>query len=457
MREVSQRVHTRFEQAELPVKYEVFVKDPDRVFKNYEAFIEVTGRTEVLSRRVGRLPEGLGFESRGEDWVRALAERFDWGAYERRIYAKDVELLGFKKKEFETFERLVVKGDSFEYRARIVDPEVVLERATARTRDPFELVRLRQAEELLKARGVEVVRPIPGPPGVPALAHLLRLSQNPEIALEEIKPAISTATKGVEFPKLREPPVRADVDAEKLLSEAGVRLDVRPPATATLPVHLPEPPRELEMVHGVRSTPVVDVLRMEGFTTDIISSVELPRFPEATPLGELRAATRGVLETPRKAGQGVLEGVVLPRVELGDVVETKPRLGQPSDLKQLATGAELPGVGLLRQPIVHAVEPKVVGARALWPGLRTPEMLDLGVRTLEALELGVKQVAPPELAEPGIPALPPTTRIQARARRQDKQEHRIPGLTTDLRKLKLYRWEWELPEWGRGLRKLLGL
>jgi len=37
-----------------------------------------------------------------------------------------------------------------------------------------------------------------------------------------------------------------------------------------------------------------------------------------------------------------------------------------------------------------------------------------------------------------------------------RQELRLPSLATELRKLRLYRWEWELPEWGRGLRKLLG-
>jgi len=43
-----------------------------------------------------------------------------------------VEPLGSKRKEFETFERLTVRGDRFEYVARIVDPEVVMERAGVR-------------------------------------------------------------------------------------------------------------------------------------------------------------------------------------------------------------------------------------------------------------------------------------------------------------------------------------
>jgi hypothetical protein len=38
-----------------------------------------------------------------------------------------------------------------------------------------------------------------------------------------------------------------------------------------------------------------------------------------------------------------------------------------------------------------------------------------------------------------------------------RQELRLPSLSSELRKLKLARWEWELPEWGKGLKKLLGL
>jgi hypothetical protein len=89
--------------------------------------------------------------------------------------------------------------------------------------------------------------------------------------------------------------------------------------------------------------------------------------------------------------------------------------------------------------------------------VKTPERLDLAAKQLEALDLDVKQMTPPELQEPGIPALPPAGRTPARAGRTARQELRTPGLTTDLRKLKLQRWEWELPEWGKGLRKLLNL
>ena len=89
-------------------------------------------------------------------------------------------------------------------------------------------------------------------------------------------------------------------------------------------------------------------------------------------------------------------------------------------------------------------------------GLRTPGKLDLGIKVLEALELDVKQMLPPELAEPVIPALPPTTRAPARAGRTARQELRLPSLSSGLMMLRLYRWEWGLPEWGKGLRKLLG-
>ena len=450
MGELSKRTYVKLEQSELPVRYEVFVKDPGRLFKNYEAFVEVTGRTEVLGRRIGRVPEGLEFEVKGEGWARALREKFDWGVYERRVYAKDVEPVGFKKvKEFETFERLVVKGERFEYKARIVDPEAVLEKIPARP------ARLRQLDELLKTREIQVVKPIPGPPGITTLAHIVKLPHAEEL-LERVKHG-TPATPIVEVPRLRELPVRADVDVFERVAGPSVRPPIPSPKPGSIPAlaHLPEPSRIPETVRGLKPTPTPGIARMEGFSIDTISS--LGRLPETVPRGGLIVGVGVGPEVPRLERQ-VAESVTLPRLEPKGVVETI-RPERPGPLEQLSATEARPALGLLKSLGVRATWPRVVPrattAQELELGLKTPERLDLGIRTLEKLELDVKQVAPPELAEPGIPALPPTTRGQVRARRQDKQEYRIPSLTNELRKLRLYRWEWELPEWGRGLRKLL--
>jgi hypothetical protein len=171
----------------------------------------------------------MSLEVKAGDWVRAARERFDWGVYERRVYAKDVEPVGFKKtKEFETFERLTFKGGRFEYAVRIVDPEVVLERARARPvklSPPEEILR---ADRLFRVREVEVARPIPGLPGVTALAHIVK--PQAEAILEKIKPSTPTVPNIVEVSKLRELPVRADIDAIGHLVEPNVRLGVQLPA-----------------------------------------------------------------------------------------------------------------------------------------------------------------------------------------------------------------------------------
>jgi hypothetical protein len=457
MGELAKRTHVKLEQAELPVKYEVVVKDPARLFKNYEAFIEVTGKTEVLSRRLGRIPEGLKFEVEGESWARALREKFDWGTYERKVYAKDIEPLGFKKvKEFETFERLAVKGERFEYKARIVDPEAVLEKIPAKP------ARLRQLDELLRAREIQVIRPIPGPPGITALAYIESKSivkvPQAEAVLERVEPSAPTAPNIVEVPRLRELPVRVDVDAN--IVEPSVRLgrELFVPGSVPSLAHLPTLSRGPETVHELPSTPALDIVRMERVSIDTISSLELSR-PTETVLepieARLGAGLRVRPEVPRLEQQLAAEGVTLPRLKPEDVVETRPRLEQPDVLKQVTATEVRPRLELLKPPAVtaHKVLPKLATAPQL--AVKTPERLDLGVRTLEALELDVKQMMPPELAEPGVPALPPAGRTPARAGRTARQELRTPGLTTDLRKLKLQRWEWELPEWGKGLRKLL--
>jgi len=456
MGELARRTYTRFEQAELPVKYEITVKDPAKLFKNYEALVEITGRTEILGRRIGRIPEGLKFEVESEGWARALREKFDWGVYERRVYAKDVEPIDFRKvKEFETFERLAVKGERFEYKARIVDPEVVLEKIPARP------ARLRELDELLRVRELQVVRPISGPPGVVALAHIVKPIVKPqavEAVLEKVKPSAPT-TLNIEVPRLREPPVRADVDVFERVAGPSVRPPIPSPKPGSIPAlaHLPEPSRIPETVRGLKPTPTPGIARMEGFSIDTISSLGLSRLPETVPRGGLIVGVGVGPEVPRLERQ-VAESVTLPRLEPKGVVETI-RPERPGPLEQLSATEARPALGLLKSLGVRATWPRVVPrattAQELELGLKTPERLDLGIRTLEKLELDVKQVAPPELAEPGIPALPPTTRGQVRARRQDKQEYRIPSLTNELRKLRLYRWEWELPEWGRGLRKLL--
>jgi hypothetical protein len=450
MGELAKRTYVKLEQQELPARYEVTVKDPTKLFKNYEAFIEITGKTEVLGRRIGRIPESLDFEVRGEGWARALKEKFDWGVYERRVYAKDVEPMGFKKvKEFETFERLAVRGERFEYKARIVDPEAVLEKIPAKPP-----ARLRQLDELLRAREIQVVRPIPGPPGIAALAHIVKVPQA-EVVLERVKPSAHTAPNIVEVPRLRELPVRIDVDAN--IVEPSVRLgrELFVPDSVPSSAHLPTLSRSSETVHGLPSTPALDIVRMERVSIDTISSLGLSRTPETVPRGGLTVGVRVGPEAPRLEQQLATEGVTLPRLKPEDVVETRPRLEQPDIVKQLPATEVRPRLELLKPlaTTTHRILPRLATAPQL--AVKTPERLDLATRQLEALDLDVKQMTPPELQEPGIPALPPTTRIQARARRQNKQELRLPGLTTDLRKLKLQRWEWELPEWGKGLRKLL--
>ncbi|MCC5990785.1 MAG: hypothetical protein LM558_04705, partial [Thermosphaera sp.] len=101
--------------------------------------------------------------------------------------------------------------------------------------------------------------------------------------------------------------------------------------------------------------------------------------------------------------------------------------------------------------------PRATVAQASEPRPRTAEAIGVDVKTLERIGFHVKQMTPPELQELTMPTLPPTTRTPARTSRTTRQELRLPGLTTELRKLKLARWEWELPEWGAGLRKLLNL
>jgi hypothetical protein len=456
MGELAKRTYVKLEQQELPARYEVTVKDPTKLFKNYEAFVEVTGKTEVLGRRIGRLPEDLKFEVKGEGWARALREKFDWNVYERRVYAKDIEQVGFKKvKEFETFERLAVKGERFEYRARIVDPEVALERA------PVKPARLRQLDELLRAREIEVVRPVPGPPGIVALAHIVK---PPQAELEKVKPSTTTTPIEVprptapiiEVPRLRELPIRVDVDAMGYIVEPSVR-QVQLPAPSSVPAltHLPGLSRLSETVRELQSTPALDIVRMERFSIDTISSLGLSRGAETVSHGGLTVGVRVGPEIPSTAQQLVTESVTLPHLEPRSVVETRPRLEQPDIVKQLSTTEAKPALELLKQLGVRATWPKAAVTQALELGLKTPGRLDLDVKTMEALELNVKQMLPPELAEPGIPALPPTTRAPARAGRTARQELRTPSLSSELRKLKLARWEWELPEWGKGLRKLL--
>jgi hypothetical protein len=454
MGELSKRTYVKLEQLELPARYEVTVKDPTKLFKNYEAFIEVTGRTEVLGRRIGRLPEGMGFEVKVEGWARALREKFDWGTYERKVYAKDIEPLGFKKvKEFETFERLAVKGERFEYKARIVDPEAVLEKIPAKP------ARLRQLDELLRAREIQVIRPIPGPPGITALAYIESKSivKVPQAEAERDKPSVPTAPNIIEVSKLRELPVRADIDAIGHIVEPNVRLGVQLPAPGSVPslAYLPTLSRSSETVRGLHSTPALDIVRMEKVSIDTISSLGLSRRGETVSHGGLTVGVRVEPETPRLERQLATEGVALPRLKPEDITEARHRLEQPNILKQLqTTGA---GVELLKPlaTTTHRILPGLATAPQL--AVKTPERLDLAAKQLEALDLDVKQMTPPELQEPGIPALPPAGRTPARAGRTARQELRTPGLTTDLRKLKLQRWEWELPEWGKGLRKLLNL
>jgi hypothetical protein len=451
MGELAKRTYVKLEQAELPARYEVTVKDPEKLFKNYEAFIEVTGKTEVLGRRIGRIPEGLDFEVKSEGWARALRENFDWGTYERRIYAKDIEQVGFKKvKEFETFEKLTVKGERFEYKARIVDPEVVLERAPAKP------TRLRQLDEMLRARELQVVRPIPGPPGIAALAHIVK--PQAETTLEKIKPSAPTAPNIIEVSKLRELPVRIDADAIGHAVEPNVRLGVQLPAPGSVPslAHLPILSRIPETVHGLPSTPALSIVRMERFSIDTISSLELSRIPETVhELIEARPSVgvRVRPEVPRLEQQLVAGSVALPRLKPEDITEARHRLEQPDIVKQLQTAGA--GVELLKPltATTHKVLPRLATAPQL--AVKTPEKLSLGAKQLEALDLDVKQMTPPELAEPGIPALPPTRRAPARTNRIEREELRLPSLSNELRKMKLARWEWRLPEWGRGLRKLL--
>jgi hypothetical protein len=583
MGELSKRTYVKLEQLELSAKYEVAVKDPTRLFKNYEAFIEVTGRTEVLGRRLGRIPEGMSFEVKGEGWARALREKFDWGVYERRIYAKDIEQVGFKKiKEFETFEKLAVKSERFEYRARIVDPEAVLEKIPAKP------ARLRQLDELLRTREIQVVRPIPGPPGIAALAHIVKVPQA-EAILEKVKPSAPTAPNIIEVSKLRELPVRVDVDAN--IVEPNVRLgrELFVPGSVPALAHLPGLSRLSETVHKLPSTPALDIVRMERFSINTISSLRLPsstdldaikparlqkqidellktsevpeqphtpevvvatpalprmrelpirgdvdatghvgpqtpetvleeikstipttpkiielprmrelpvrvdvdatkymvgealrpafqipaivrmerfsintisslglsRIPETVSHGGLTVGVRVGPEIPSIAQQPVAGGVILPRLKPGDVVEARHRLERPDVLKQLSATEVGYGLELLKPLGVRATWPRVAVAQASEPRPKTAEAIDVDVKTLERIGFDVKQMLPPELAEPGVPALPPAGRTLARAGRLRPQELRIPSLANELRKLRLARWEWELPEWGKGLRKLL--
>jgi hypothetical protein len=461
MGELAKRTYVKLEQQELPARYEVTVKDPTKLFKNYEAFIEITGKTEVLGRRIGRIPESLDFEVRGEGWARALREKFDWSVYERRVYAKDVEQVGFKKaKEFETFERLAVKGERFEYKARIIDPEVVLEKIPAKPTRP-----LRQLDELLRAREIQVVRPIPGPPGITALAYIESKSiakvPQAEAVLERVKPSTPTAPNIIEVPRLRELPVRADVDAIGHIVETNVRLGVQPPAPSSVLslAHLPTLSRGSETVHKLHSTPALDIVGIERFSIDTISSLGLSRESETVPRSRLTVGVRVGPETPspvRQVQQLVAEGVTLPRLKPEDVVGAGPRLEQPDVPKQVVAAEARPVLELLKPLGVRAtLGPRIAVAQASEPRSRASEILDVDVKTLERMGFDIKQVIPPELAEPGVPALPPAGRAPARTSRIVKQELRIPSLSSELRKLRLARWEWELPEWGKGLRKLL--
>jgi hypothetical protein len=226
---------------------------------------------------------------------------------------------------------------------------------------------------------------------------------------------------------------------------------------------------------GLPSTPALDIVRMEKFSINTISSlglsrtpetvlefigarpatVELPKMRELPIRADVDAKGGAMPEIPSLGQQLVAEGVTLPRPKPGDVVETKHRLGQPDVLKQITSTEVGHGLELLKPlPSLRLLQPmRTTQAPEL--ELRTPGRLDLDVKTMEALELNVKQMMPPELAEPGVPALPPAGRAPARTSRTVRQELRLPSLSSELRKLRLARWEWELPEWGKGLRKLL--
>jgi hypothetical protein len=225
-------------------------------------------------------------------------------------------------------------------------------------------------------------------------------------------------------------------------------------------------------IHGLPLAPALDMVRMERFSINTISSLGLSRTPETVlEFIEARPATvelpkmrelpvrvdvdvkGGAMPEISSPAQRPASSITLPHLEPGELAVTSPRLGQPDVLKQLpATEVEL------LKPLATTTLGQVARIpQASEPRLRTAEILDVNVKTLERMGFDVKQMTPPELQELTMPALPPTTRTPARTGRTARQELRLPSLTTELRKLKLHRWEWELPEWGKGLRKLLNL
>jgi hypothetical protein len=342
--------------------------------------------------------------------------------------------------------------------------------------------------------------------------------QIPETVLEEIKSTIPTTPKTIELPRMRDLPIRGDVDATKYMAGEAPR-----PALQIPTVKMLSQPRELEGVvarlsasppvvpevglprlgeshvraveaialgsegipalaslpklpqMGLPSTPALEIVRMERFSINTISSlglsreaetvlepiearpatVELPKLRDLPIRADVDAKGSAMPEIPSLGQQLVSEGVTLPRLKPGELAVTSPKLGQLDVLKQLSATEVGHGVELLKPlPSLRLLQP-MRATQASELELRTPGRLDLDVKTVEALELNVKQILPPELAEPGVPALPPAGRTLARAGRLRPQELRLPSLSSELRKLRLARWEWELPEWGKGLRKLL--
>jgi len=469
LKEIEARTYVRLEPAEPPLRTSIrlALKDLEAsLAKNYEALVEASGRVEVLGRRIGRMPEPAKLDVKARGWARALREDYGWGGLERRIYARDIEQAGFMRaKETVTFERLRVRGERFKYEAQILDPELALERV------PMKPAAVRRVEEMLRARDIHVVRPLHGPPGLPGLVYATRKAeravQRPEpkpvpasLALERLaenlKPSVQPPeplqrTRRPDYPP---PAAPAAIPRVKLrVPDVVVEAQGIPVAPR---IGKPKPAETVPIPQGLAETPKPSVQPPEPLQRTRRPDYPPPAAPATIPV--------------RPAGRKPPELEPLP----GEAVIVPPKPAGWQKMKGTPVEPDIDAIGIGRTGRLPALTPRT------HPRLRPPGGLNetrvsvvlpipaLGTRAAQRQKQEEQDITPPEPApttikpkpwdvpEPApepIPPRPRTTRTKTRERLPEQVLREALGLETGKSKLK--RWEWELPEWMPGVRRLL--
>jgi len=436
-----------------------------------KALAEDFGRKLELNTRIERVlaigEEGTVIHSR--KIMAMLGERYGWNFLERTKYIEEVKLgglrtgklEGLKFKELEGLERLEVKGGRFKYRMYIVDPEANIGKRVVERIDDYVKHRKPNVQRItlniddVLKREIEVIRPLPGPPGLPTLAHI-----------------VNTGRSIVKPPVVQQPP-KPELDTTKPFETLGVtptptmRLKVEPPGI--------QPPtpfssfREEPKPPGVKPKPPDVVIREFeglGLPPRPRGGVSDPT-PKPVPPPSVQPSPKPEPGfKPEEVVRGLEGGLIPPGF--------KPRLQpKPPDMLQPPSP---PGVWRSPKP---TVEPPSLGtiqglglrswarelpkqlARTITPPDITPK---LGSKQESRQDIRQKDL---ELVRPvkGIPLFvePDLTDLDYWPYRKPPKvttRFRVPDLVkqfekTTRGKLKLYRWEWLLPEWGKGVRRLV--